>query len=121
MGDNIQESWNMATATLQRLNNLLIQSSFFAQSGNLNGWFRTVMDIRRNLFPFMEDSEFKLVEDKLKALPDNWNANGIVKPKDYSVVNKTLDEVYMIFIGVMKSKGLLMPKSRDINRAIIGG
>jgi hypothetical protein len=121
MGDNIQESWNMATATLQRLNNLLIQSSMFAQSGNLNNWFRVIMDIRRNLFPFMEKEDFELVEKKLTSLPKDWNTGSIIKPKDYAIVNKTLDEVYMEFIKTMKSKGLLMPKSRDINRAIIGG
>ena len=119
--DNIQEAWNMATATLQRLNNLLIQSSMCAQSGNLNGWFRILMDIRRNLFPFMEDIDFKLVESKLNSLPVNWNCNGVVKAKDYMTVNKAFDEVYMIFVQTMKSKGLLMPKSRDVNKTIIGG
>jgi hypothetical protein len=125
MGDynnnSVQESWNMATATLQRLNNLLIQSSMFAQSGNLTGWFRVIMDIRRNLYPFMEDAEFKEIESKLNALPLGWNNFGQVQPKHYAVVNKTFDEVYMIFINVMKSKGLLMPKSKDANRAVIGG
>lgn len=119
--DNIQESWNMATATLQRLNNLLIQSSMFAQSGNLNGWFRVLMDIRRNLYPFMDKTEFDKVEEKFKILPTNWNKQGTIKPSDYPIINKIFDEVYMIFIDTMKSKGLLMPKSSDVNRAIVGG
>jgi hypothetical protein len=121
MADNIQESWNMATATLQRLNNLLIQSSMYAQSGNLNMWFKVIMDLRRNLYPFLEADDFTEIENKLNSLPTGWNTSGLVKPKDYAIVNKTFDEIYMKFIDTMKSKGLLMPKSKDVNRSIIGG
>ena len=111
----------MATATLQRLNNLLIQSSMYAQTGNLNGWFKVIMDLRRNLYPFMEPEDFKEVEEKLNGLPNGWNRCGNVRPSDYALVNKTFDEIYMKFIYLMKSKGLLMPKSKDVNRAVIGG
>ena len=121
MGENIQEAWNMATATLQRLNNLLIQSSMFSQTGNLNGWFRVIMDIRRNLYPFMEDDDFKNVDKKLKELPNGWNRQAVVRPMDYAKVNQVFDEVYMIFMSTMKTKGLLMPKSKDANRAVVGG
>ena len=122
MADNsIQESWNMATATLKRLNNLLIQSSIFAQAGDLKSWYKVIMDLRRNLRTFMEKTDFDIVEDKLKLLPEKWNSYNKIKSDDYSIINKTFDEVYMMFMDTMKSKGLLMPKATDVNRAIIGG
>ena len=117
----VQESWNMATATMQRLNNLLIQSSMFAQMGDLISWFKVIMDLRRNLFPFIEPDDFKIIDDKLKSLPANWNSSFKIKGKDYAIVNKIFDEIYMKFMETMKSKGLLMPKSRDARKAIIGG
>jgi hypothetical protein len=79
------------------------------------------MDLRRNLYPFMEKQEFEEIEKKFQSLPKGWNSFNKVRSIDYPIVNKTFDEVYMIFIETMKSKGLLIPKSTDVRRAIIGG
>lgn len=115
-----QETWNMATATLKRFDFLLKQSSMMAQTHNLIGWFDVIMDIRRNIYPFMPNKEWEEVETKLSSLPENWRMlNGRVHPESYVKVNKIFDEVYMIFIKTMKSKGLLMPKSIDSSKAVI--
>lgn len=120
MAENpIQESWNMATATLQRLNWLLNQSSILAQSGNLIGWFQVLMDLRRNLHPFMEEKDFKEAEEKLRALPEKWKYYGKVSPANYPIVNEILDKVFIIFIDTMKNKGLLMPKPIDVRKSVI--
>lgn len=113
--DRTTETWNMATATMQRFNNLLLQSSIASQQGNLNAWFNILMDLRRNLFPFMSDTIYKQVTKKLNALPKDWRYNKISFP----LVNKTFDELYMIFIKIMKDKGLLMPKTLDTTKAVI--
>lgn len=121
MGDNEipQESWNMATATLQRLDRLLNQCSLSAQSGNLFGWFNTLMDLRRNLFPFMDKENFGIVENKLKSIPKGWALGGRVSPTNYAIVNQCFDEVFMIFIQTMKDKGLLMPKTIDTRKSVL--
>lgn len=121
MGDNVvpQESWNMAQATMQRLSRILDQCSMHAQNGMLVLWYSALMDLRRNLSPFLEETEFNNVRDKLLSLPSGWNINGKVNSQHYSAVNRTLDEIFIILICCMKSKGLLMPKSDDPRAAVI--
>lgn len=115
-----QETWNMATATLKRFDLLLKQSSFMAQTQNLNEWFNVLMDLRRNIYPFMPDKEWDIVEGKFNSLPSGWRLpNGKTHPNHFGIVNKTFDEIYMIFIKIMKAKGLLMPKSIDTSKSII--
>lgn len=110
----------MATATLQRFDMLLKQSSMMAQSHDLLGWFNVLMDIRRNLYPFMPDADWTSVKEKFESLPTNWRLpNNRVHPDHFATINQTFDEIYLIFIKVMKSKGLLMPKSIDTSKAVI--
>lgn len=116
MEDRTTETWNMATATMKRFNFLLQQSSFLSQQGNLKGWFEVLMDLRRNLYPFMSDDLFDKVTAKLNSLPDDWRYNRLRNP----TVKKTFDELYMIFIKLMKDKGLLLPKNIDTSKSVIG-
>lgn len=116
-----QETWNMATATLKRFDLLLRQSSMMAQTQNLVGWFNVLMDLRRNIYPFAPDKEWEEVEEKFASLPKNWRImNNRVHPDHFVLVNKLFDEIYMSFIKIMKQKGLLMPKSIDTSKAVIG-
>ena len=115
-----EETWNMATATMKRLDFLLRQSSYFSQSLNLVSWFHTLMDLRRNLYPFMGDTIEKEVDEKLKEIPGDWRATqSRVNPAHFSKVNQIFDELYIIFIKLMKAKGLLMPKAVDAGKAVI--
>lgn len=114
-----QESWNMATATLQRLARILDQCSLFSQQGDLINWFKSLMDLRRNLSPFLDDKEFNEVTLKFESLPKGWYAGGRVHSDNYSTVNKLFDEIFIILIKSMKSKGILMPKQKDANKAVI--
>ena len=121
MGDNETptESWNMATATLKRLSGILDQCSFYSQRGEMVLWFNALLDLRRNMYAFMDEKEFIEVENKLKSLPKGWTIGNKCHPKLYPQVHRILDECYMIFIKSMKSKGLLMPKMTDVNRAVL--
>ena len=115
-----EETWNMATATLKRFDFLLKQSSMMAQTQNLVGWFNVLMDLRRNICPFVPESEWDKTEEKFKSLPVDWRLpNNKTNPVRFAEVNKTFDEIYMSFIKVMKQKGLLMPKSLDTSKSII--
>lgn len=125
MADNYipQESWNMATETMKRLSRLLDQNSIYAQNGDLIRWFQVMMDLRRNLIPFMDEKELIILNSKLCSLPQGWmvltNSGTKVKPKDYSQVNKVLDEIYIMLVSIMKLKGLLMPKQTDVRKSIL--
>lgn len=110
----------MATATLKRFDFLLKQNSMMAQTHNLIGWFNVLMDLRRNLIPFMPNEEFLESEKKFAAFPRNWRLpNERVHPECYAEVHKLLDEIYIIYLTTMKKKGLLMPKSIDTSKAVI--
>jgi len=110
----------MATATLKRFDSLLKQCSLHAQTGNLLNWKNSLMDLRRNLSSFMPPEDFKEVTDKFNSLPERWIAsNGKPNPRTYATVNKTFDDIYIIFIKVMRAKGLLMPKPIDTGKAVI--
>ena len=120
MSEGEKETWNMANATLQRFDFLLKQSSAFAQTGQLLNWKNCLMDIRRNLRPFMDDIEFEKINKKFKELPDDWtSSNGRINPKHFSKANQIFDEIFMEFIMIMKKKGLLMPKTLDSGKAVI--
>ena len=120
MAEGEKETWNMATATLQRFDFLLKQCSAFSQTGQMLKWKNTLMDLRRNLYPFMSDTEFKEVNEKFNGLPKGWvMANGKTHPDHFNKVNQTFDEIYMLFISTMKKKGLLMPKPVDSGKAVI--
>lgn len=120
MPEGEKETWNMATATLQRFDFQLKQSSLFAQTGQLLHWKNCLMDLRRNLFPFMTPKQFEEITEKFNSIPKNWiSPNGKVFPIYYAEVNKTFDEIFMAFIEIMKAKGLLMPKTMDSGKAII--
>ncbi len=120
MAEGEKETWNMANATLQRFDYTLKQSSLFAQTGRLIDWKKCLMDLRRNLYPFMTTPEYEDIEKKLASLPKGWiQPNGEVNNKHFAKVNQTFDEIYMMFISIMKKKGLLMPKTVDSGKAVI--
>jgi len=125
MSDNYvpQESWNMATETMKRLSRLLDQNSMYAQNGDLIRWFQVMMDLRRNLIPFLEVNELENLNKKLEELPKGWmvlTASGTkIRPIHYAPVNKILDEIYILLIKNMKAKGLLMPKPTDVRKSVL--
>ena len=115
-----EETWNMATATLKRFDMLLKQSSMMAQTQNLNGWFNVLMDLRRNIYPFVPEKDWEKTEEKFKGLPKGWRlSSSRINPDHFAEVHQTFDEIYMDYIKIMKSKGLLMPKSLDTSKSVI--
>ena len=115
------EAWNMATATLQRFDTLLRLSSYHSQNNDIDSWLQVLFDLRRNIYPFMEEEDFKDLTQNFNSLNFDWHlANGAVNPIHHQKVYQTLDQIYLIIIKVMKEKSLLMPKPIDIGRAITG-
>ena len=86
---------------------------------DLNNWLNTLLDLRRNLIPFLSEEECKKIEEKLNSLPDKFNSSSKIKPQFFGKVSKTLDEIYIILYCCMKTKGLLLPKAIDSSKAII--
>ena len=120
--DNVkaQESWNMATETLKRLSRCLNLCSYFSQNADLISWLNASMDLRRNLHPFLETNEITEINNKLNEMPNRWKtSDGKIIRTEYGKVYKILDELYILFVGYMKNKGLLMPKMTDPRSAVL--
>lgn len=131
--DSSKEAWNMATATLKRLDNLLNQASFASQTQNFSLWYNALMDLRRNLSPFLEEwkieveknkktekiSGWEAVSDKFKELPEDWLIyGGKINPEHFQKVYLIFDSIFIICLKCMKEKGLLMPKPIDVKKSI---
>lgn len=114
-----QESWNMATETLKMLNRDMKLASFYFQIGDLREVFTAELSWRRNLKPFLEDGEFKAINDKLLELPKGWVSSGRINPMHKESAYVILDTVYMMMADYMKQKGLLMPKVTDPRAAVL--
>lgn len=114
-----KEAWNMATSTLKRLSWLLDMSSVAAQQQNFKDWFYVLMDLRRNLAPFMTPEEYEKIWNKFKELPPNWIIGEKVNPMYTIQVHRLFDEIAMELLKVMNKKGLLMPEKKDTGKAIV--
>ncbi len=116
-----KESWNMANATLKRLSDLMTLCSIHAQHQQFGKWYLALMDLKRNMSPFLEDDEEKDLMTILNQLPKGWtqalnNYDADVTPQ----IHKAFDKIYISLVRHMKTKGLLMPKTVDANKAITG-
>ncbi len=120
MAEGEKETWNMANATLQRFDSILKQSSYFSQTGQIKAWKNCLMDLRRNLYPFMTQKEIDWINFKFMFLPKGWvGGYGSPKPIHVAQVSETFDEIYMGCLSIMKKKGLLMPKTIDSGKSVI--
>lgn len=125
MSDNEgeREGWNMAQATLQRINNILIQCSIASQSNQLDDWYGCLLDLRRNLAGFIEEKDYEKAENLIKELPSQivwYRPDGKLNKETFPLIYTKLDEIQITFNRAMKAKGLLMPKTIDVGKAVLG-
>lgn len=106
--------WNMATATLKRLNGLLWQASYFAQAQDFAKWFYTLLDIKRNIAPFLEQEDYEGISNSISSLGSGWiMPNGSLHPETHAKSHRILNDSHELMIRAMHKKGLLMPKPDD--------
>lgn len=113
--------FNMAIATLQRLDMILKAVSYYATEHNLMKWETYLKDLRRNVHPFLGKEEKEEIDTLFKKLNFKWaGAEGKVISSKVGLVYNILDEITMKLQDYMKDAGLLMPKSDDPRLAIRG-
>ena len=116
----VTETWNMAEQTLQRLSHILdlcVETSF---RRDYDSHLKSLLELKKNLSAFLSNDELDELEDKFKKLPNGWwnpttksiNLNHIEK------VTTIFDDIYIYSIRKMKKRGLLMPETKDVGRAI---
>lgn len=114
-----QEAWNMATQTLKRLSRSLDLCSLYSSMGDMVMWYTIMLDLKRNIYPFLINAEVEAINKKFSEFPKNWVIKGKVDPKYIGKVYELLDEIYLLIIKNMKEKGLLMPKSKNAKAAVL--
>jgi hypothetical protein len=115
-------AFNMALATLERMNHLLNQATTYSIENQYYQWYKILFSLRRDVFPFLNDDEQKKLNKKFAKIPGTcWQSEkrGVGLDSDYiTKVPPVLDEIDLLLREYMKEKGILMPKKLDLNRAI---
>ena len=114
------ETWNMAEQTLQRLSRILDLCLEASMREDYGYWFKSLIELKKNLAAFLSDTEIEDLENKFNDLPDGWwNPNQrTINPTHQRKVDKIFNDVYIYCVRKMKKKGLLMPEAKDVGRAI---
>jgi len=110
-------AFNMGIATLERMNNLLNLASIRALDSDLYKWFTALLDLRRQVYPFLKEETLEKIEKLFKEIPTNSWRKGqegfFCQPNFFSQVSISLDKINIALLQGMKKEGLLMPKSDD--------
>lgn len=116
---NQPTNFNMAIATLQRMDTILRFISDAAYQGNLFMWSTYLRELRRNIIPFIKKTEDENITDMFNKLNFKWtDASGKIILRHRQEVYFILDELTITMQRAMKEAGLLMPKSDDPRFAI---
>ena len=116
--DHKPTKFNMAISTLMRLDQLLKNCAYYSTGGDLLGWNESLLTLRRNIFPFIKDTQIKHIEELFKKVNSKrWLCRNKkqtqVIPGEIDRVWGILDELEIYIQMAMKDAGLLMPKSDD--------
>ena len=112
--------FNMAIATLQRIDDLLKTLSTFHMTNNIIGSRSTILELYKEVYIFMNDEHR---EDAAKMWRYIYHAE--IKVKDANTISYNpviLDRIHEFDFwlrDVMQSKGLLMAKGDDPTKAMI--
>ncbi len=68
--DESKAGFNMAIATLIRIDSVLKRIQIYALSENLEGWRDALNQLRREISPYIETDELKTLSKSLKELKD---------------------------------------------------
>lgn len=114
------ENWNMATSTLKRFSSLMDSSCASGLQEDFVNLYKSLWILRKQVIPFTKPDEEKEIREMFAQLPSGWRIGKAVNPKCQREVHKILDDIEIKLLRIMKREGLLMPKSDDPNRAILG-
>ena len=125
--DNSQQptKFNMGLATLESMHKLLKFATGCSLDGDLIGWFEALRALRREIAPFIKDTEFDEIENKFKDINSiKWLMKGNNKlkiiPMQIGRIDNCLNDLDIYMRRAMKEAGMLMPKSDDPRFALEG-
>jgi len=114
MGDQESfETWNMAKAYLQRIDSLLTHCAFCHYHDMGSQWYKTLLNLYKEIYPKMTAEEKKECDVKLDLLR---NAKNSLQPKK-GINSKLYIDVELYLRSLLEKKGLLTPKGDDPTKA----
>jgi len=122
MDEGQPTQFNMAIATLQRMDKILTCVSYYAVEGDLPKWNTHLLELRRTIAPFIKPNEYNEIEELLNLLnAQRWiGEDGRVLKSKHMIASQILDRVTTKIHRAMNNAGILMPKSDDPRLAIRG-
>jgi len=110
--------FNMGLETLKRINSILNAIARVSFEQNLYSWWKLLLTLRREAFPFLKPEEWAVLEVQFgKIKPEYFGIveNGIINTtkenKDKLYFN--LDRIDLNLKYLLKKHGMLMPDSKD--------
>lgn len=117
-----QETWNMAKAYLQRLDNIMQEANFFSKHYDCRNWFMGLLSQFRELSPKikgkLKDGEMTKHEEQIQIIKKKLNQS-IVKSimfqtsPDYSAVYEEVHKWDMMIKESMEKLNLITPPAED--------
>lgn len=115
-GDEGTANFNMAVATLMRINELLQKISRYALDKDFEEWANTLSHLKREIYPYIKEKEFESMTklfndlDKLDWLKIEDGRKVIAEEKK---VFKVLDELTLLSQKSMYGANILMSKKSE--------
>lgn len=115
MEENKISEWNMADATLKRMDFILteIYKAWLVRDGV--EWYNQLRALHRELYPFMKTKERNATKNLINGLVKEYNIISN-NPKGFKIspmFSEKLDELDLFLRSEMDERGLLMKRSRD--------
>jgi hypothetical protein len=121
-------AFNMAVASLMRLNNLFVMCNAYSVSGNLLDKKRTLSVVYAEIHPKLKPDEVKKIEELMPMINKAEKIFGKINSEDINYHRK-ISRPYTNFCGLLfqlelllrdlaDKKGLLIPSRNDPNYAI---
>jgi len=118
-----KSQFNMAIASLERFNNILIEAYRCYNKGNMYGWFFTLKGLKMQIIYKIKPDERNILINIEKNIQDNSKVKDIINDNKISEENKIkiinniiapLIESYNEKIqDIMNDRGLLLPDKID--------
>jgi hypothetical protein len=129
-------AFNIAIASLMRVNNLLIEANYYSRLNQPEIWRATLNALFREVYPKLEETQIEgNKKKKIKGFRDiitevseaerkyaNAQANNEeAVPRRYNELYKALDEYERALRKAMDKKGMLITNAEDAAHAVLNG
>lgn len=115
-GDEGGASFNMAVATLMRINELLQKISKYALDKDYEQWANTLNHLKREIYPYIKEKEFEAMKKLFNDLDElEWLkvVDGRKVIQEEKKVLKILDELTLLTQKSMFDANILMAKKEN--------